>query len=402
MTEPRSGPANQGGQPGGYGPSASGPPAGSGQGNIGSGDMGRGSRGASSVGGSGQETEGSGLPDEGTRQGGLPDEGTRQGAAPSEGAAQGGGVKTRTTPAQATVPQQYGRERGIEGEAGAGTGLGARTAMIASAAGRAWPGVLLCGLGMIALGIMLLVWPAAALTLVAVLIGAAVLVAGLVKLFEGFTASNHSGGMRAGYIVIGLLAVLAGSYLLVHHALSLFLLAFVTGLFFIVHGVADIGAAISGNVPARTLRAVLGVFSCAAGIIMLVWPALTLVLLLTIVAAWLLLYGLMAGGLAYSLRKASKEGSAGAAKGAPSFRRKKLATSTRLAGRLPGQSYIGQHSGGSARNQWSGRSHRFMLIGGTAVSRAGGVTADQVDGPERLPAAGSRHRASGKPSSGAS
>ena len=313
MTEPRSGPANQGGQPGGYGPSASGPPADSGQGNMGSGDMGRGSRGASSVGGPGQETGGSGLPDEGTRQG----------AATGEGTTQGGGVKTRTTPAQATVPQQYGpqAERATEGEAAAGTGLGARTAMIASAAGRAWPGVLLCGLGMIALGIMLLVWPAAALTLVAVLIGAAVLVAGLVKLFEGFTASNHSGGMRAGYIVIGLLAVLAGSYLLVHHALSLFLLAFVTGLFFIVHGVADIGAAISGNVPARTLRAVLGVFSCAAGIIMLVWPAITLVLLLTIVAAWLLLYGLMAGGLAYSLRKASKEGTAGAAKGAPSFRR---------------------------------------------------------------------------------
>ena len=50
MTDPRSGPANQGGQPGGYGPS-SGPPADSGQGNIGSGNMGRGNRGASSVGG---------------------------------------------------------------------------------------------------------------------------------------------------------------------------------------------------------------------------------------------------------------------------------------------------------------------------------------------------------------
>jgi uncharacterized membrane protein HdeD (DUF308 family) len=321
MTEPRSGPANQGGQPGGYGPSGSGPPADSGQGNMGSGDMGRANRGASSVGGPGQETGGSGLPDEGTRQG----------AASGEGATQGGGVRTRTTPAQATVPQQYGppAERAMEGEAAAVPGLGARTAMIAGAAGRAWPGVLLCGLGMIALGIMLLVWPAAALTLVAVLIGAAVLVAGLVKLFEAFTASNHSGGMRAGYIAIGLLAVLAGTYLMLHHALSLFLLAFVTGVFFIAHGVADIGAAISGDVPGRTLRAVLGVFSCAAGIIMVVWPAISLALLVTLVAAWLLFYGLVLGGLAYSLRKASKEGTGGAAKGAPSFRRRKVAASAR-------------------------------------------------------------------------
>jgi len=321
MTEPRSGPANQGGQPGGYGPSASGPPADSGQGNMGSGNVGRGNRGASSVGGPGQEMGGAGRPDEGTRQ---------TGATPSEGATEGG-VKTRTSQAQATVPQQYGpqAERPAEGETAGMPGAGPRASMIAGAAGRAWPGVVLCALGMIALGIMLLVWPAAALTLVAVLIGAAVLVAGLVKLFEAFTASNHSGGMRAGYIAIGLLAVLAGTYLMLHHALSLFLLAFVAGVFFIAHGVADIGAAISGDVPGRTVRAVLGVFSIAAGIIMVVWPAITLVLLVTLVAAWLLFYGLMLGGLAYSLRKASKEGTAGEAKGAPSFRRRKLAPSAR-------------------------------------------------------------------------
>jgi len=328
MTDPRSGPANQGGQPGGYGPSSSGPPADSGQGNMGSSDigrgsrdMGRGSRGASSVGG----------PSQGPSQEPSQDEAMRQtGAAPGEADTQGGGVKTRTTPAQATVPQQYGRqaERPTEAEAAEMPGAGLRAAMIAGAAGRAWPGVALCALGMIALGIMLLVWPAAALTLVAVLIGAAVLVAGLVKLFEAFTASNHSGGMRAGYIAIGLLAVLAGTYLVLHHALSLFLLAFVAGVFFMAHGVADIGAAISGNVPGRTLRAVLGVFSVAAGIIMVVWPAITLVLLLTLVAAWLLLYGLVLGGLAYSLRKASK-GGAGEAKAAPSFRRRKLAESAR-------------------------------------------------------------------------
>ncbi len=314
MTEPRSGPANQGDQPGGYGP-----PAGSGQGDLGSGDMGPRDRGASSAGGPGQE------------MGGFPDEAQRRaGATSGEEATQRGGIKTRTSPTQATVPQQYGpqAERGVETEAAATPGIGAESVMIAAAAGRAWPGVFLCGLGLIALGVMLLVWPHAALTLVAVLIGAAVLVAGLVKLFEGFTASNYSGAMRAGYIVIGLLAVLAGTYLLVHHAVSLFLVAFVTGLFFIVHGIADIGAASSGHVAGRTLRAVLGIFSIAAGIAMLVWPSITLVLLLTIVAAWLLLYGLMLCALAVSLRKASKEGTAGAAKGGPSFRRRKMATST--------------------------------------------------------------------------
>jgi len=322
MTEPRSGPANQPGQPGGSWPPASRPPAGMGQGNTGASSTGASDRDQGSTGAS---ASGPRQPDTGfDRDTGIRESGrATQGEAQGEGTAQGeGGVKTRTQPAQATVPQQYGRqaERGTEAEA---AGVPAEGGMIAAAAGRAWHGVLLCALGMLALGIMLLVWPRAALTLVAVLIGAAVIVAGIVKLHEAFTASNHSGGMRAGYVAIGLLAIIVGSYLLLHHALSLFLLAFVTGVFFIAHGVADIGAAVSGHVPGRTLRAVLGVLSIAAGIVMVVWPAISLVLLLTIVAAWLLCYGLVLGGLAYHLRKASREGGVGKAEGAPSVKAKR-------------------------------------------------------------------------------
>jgi uncharacterized membrane protein HdeD (DUF308 family) len=281
---------------------------------MGSGDMSRGSTGASSASGPGQEAGGGG-------------------ATPGEGAGtQEGGTKTRTSAPQATVPQQYGpptERAGMETEATVIAGAGDR--MIATAAGKAWPGVLFGGLGMIALGVMLLVWPAASLTIGAILIGAAILVSGIVKLFEGFTASNLSGGMRAGYIAIGLLAVLAGVYLLVHHAFSLFLLAFVAGVYFIAHGVTEIGVGISGHVPARTARIVLGVVSIAAGIIMVVWPAISLALLLTVVAAFLLFYGLVLCGLAYSLNKASKGGKAGAARHAPSFmqRKKKVAAAAR-------------------------------------------------------------------------
>jgi uncharacterized membrane protein HdeD (DUF308 family) len=284
-----------------------------GQGNMGSGDMDRGSTGASSAGGSGQGAGGGGAT-----------------SGESVGT-EGGDVKTRTSTPQATVPQQYGppaERAGMETEATAIAGAGDR--MVAAAAGRAWPGVLFGGLGMIALGVMLLVWPAASLTIGAILIGAAVLVSGVVKLFEGFTASNMSGGMRAGYIAIGLLAIFLGCYLLVHHALSLFLVAFVAGVYFIAHGVTEIGVGISGHVPARAARIVLGVFSIAAGIVMVVWPAISLVLLLTVVAAFLLFYGLVLCGLAYSLNKASKAGTGGAKRHAPSFsKKKKVAASAR-------------------------------------------------------------------------
>jgi uncharacterized membrane protein HdeD (DUF308 family) len=238
-----------------------------------------------------------------------PAEATGRSRGPGSTAAPQAGSPAGAVPQQ-YEPQQYGEPYQEEpGTGSEGTAMRG-DALLATAARQSWPAVLVGGVGLIALGVILLVWPHASLTVVAVLIGAALVVSGLVRLYEGFTASNQSGGMRAAYVVVGLLAILAGLYCLRHHALSLFLVAFVTGVYFIAHGISDIGIAASVPVPGRGLRAVLGVFSLAAGIIMVIWPAITVVLLLTIVAAWLLFYGLMLCGLAFSLHKAGRSAAA--------------------------------------------------------------------------------------------
>jgi uncharacterized membrane protein HdeD (DUF308 family) len=227
-------------------------------------------------------------------------------------------TRQETTSAGTSVPQQAGQapsERGGYGRQAYGTeqyGQDYRTgaspggAMLAKAADTSWMVLLLGALGMIGLGIALLVWPSASLFVVAILIGAALVVSGAVRLFEGFTATDRSGGARAGYVVIGLLAILAGIYCLRHHALSVFLVAFVAGVYFVAHGIADIGASLSPELPGRGMRAVLGIFSIAAGLVLVIWPGITLVLLLTIMAAWLLFYGCVLGALAFGVRKQAK------------------------------------------------------------------------------------------------
>jgi len=231
---------------------------------------------------------------------------------PSAPGGSSSGASTHATAPPRAVPQQYEpQQSGPQAEIAGGAGAARADTVLAAAARQSWPVVLLGALGMIALGVILLVWPHASLTVVAILIGAAIVVSGLVKLYEGFAARQESGGMRTAYVVVGLVAVLAGLYCLRHHALSLFLVAFLVGVYFIVHGVSDIGVALSGRVPSRGLRAALGIFSLAAGIIMVVWPAITVVLLLTIVAAWLIFYGIMLAMLAFGLRRLGKSASAG-------------------------------------------------------------------------------------------
>ena len=284
MTDPRSNPA---GSPGTQGGGAN--PPGSG--------------------GGGRRRSGRGLFHRGS--------GSGQSSAGSE-AASGVGTATRTTPST-SVPQQSGQPSGPEyirteysqsqasvyGEVTYGR-ADPTPNMLAKAARQSWAVVAVGALGLIALGIMLLVWPNVSLTIVAILIGAALCVAGAVRLYEGFTAhGGESGGMRAAYIVIGLLAVVVGIYCLRHHALSLFLLAFVTGVYFILQGIAELGAAASAA-SGRGLRTILGLFSIAAGLVLVIWPSISLVLLFTIMGAWLLFYGLVLGGLAFSLRKSAK------------------------------------------------------------------------------------------------
>ena len=168
---------------------------------------------------------------------------------------------------------------------------------------KAWLVVLAAAVGVVAAGILLLAWPSATLTIVAILLGVSLLVSGLLRLFDGFTARESSGGMRAAYIVIGLVAILVGLYCLRHRDVTIFLLALTVGAFWIIHGVTDLAvAATSGPMPGRGLRAAGGLFGLAAGIIVLFWPGISLLLLLTILGAWLLFYGVLLAVLAFRLR----------------------------------------------------------------------------------------------------
>ncbi len=128
------------------------------------------------------------------------------------------------------------------------------------------------------------------------------------RLVDGITARSDSGGMRAADIIIGILAIVAGLYCLKHHSLTIVVLALVIGAYWIIHGVGDlVVAASAGPVPGRGLKVVGGLFSMAAGFIILFWPGISLVLLLTIMGAWLLFYGVVLAGLALRMRKDSRE-----------------------------------------------------------------------------------------------
>jgi uncharacterized membrane protein HdeD (DUF308 family) len=204
---------------------------------------------------------------------------------------------------------------GLDGEAtpygpdaaGAASGPGLYERQTALAWAQAWQVAMLVAVVTFALGVILLVWPQATLIVVAALLGAALLVTGIFRLIHGLTAHDATGGMRAAYVIIGLLAALAGLYCLRHISVTVVLLAFIVGVFWTLHGIVDLSvAATSGPGTGRGLRAVTGAASLAAGLIVMFWPTISLKILLWVMGIWLLAYGVMLAVMAFQIRHAAR------------------------------------------------------------------------------------------------
>lgn len=177
---------------------------------------------------------------------------------------------------------------------------------------QAWQVIMVAAVATLVIGVILLAWPKATVVVVAVLIGAALLVTGIIRLIHGFTGPAASGGTRAAYIIIGLLAALAGLYCLRHISVTVVLLAFIVGVFWTLHGIVDLIAALTGEPGSgRGLRALAGGLSLAAGLIVMFWPAVSLSVLVFVIGIWLVVYGAMMALTAWEVRRAARALAAG-------------------------------------------------------------------------------------------
>lgn len=175
---------------------------------------------------------------------------------------------------------------------------------------RTWQAVLAAAGLTFVLGLILLIWPGETVVVAAVLIGVALLVTGILKLVQGITASDESGAKRIAYVIIGILAALAGLYCLRHLGVTAALLAFIVGLFWAVHGIADIVVALTGpRGQARLLLGVIGALSLLAGLLVMFWPAVSLTILVAIVGIWLVCYAVLLAFLAFQLRAVDRAAS---------------------------------------------------------------------------------------------
>ncbi|WP_269859299.1 HdeD family acid-resistance protein [Streptomyces sp. RPT161] len=172
-------------------------------------------------------------------------------------------------------------------------GSGPTGAFLTALGNSAWQVLLTAGLAAVALGVCVLLWPAATLLVVAVLFGIYLLVSGVFQLAGAFS-THVPGQLRVLSFVTGALCVLLGLICFRGPAQSLLLLALWIGFGWLLRGIMLTAVALSHHeLPARGWQAFLGIITLLAGIVLIVEPFRSIATLTLVTGIWLVVLGVV-------------------------------------------------------------------------------------------------------------
>jgi uncharacterized membrane protein HdeD (DUF308 family) len=169
--------------------------------------------------------------------------------------------------------------------------------------GRSWIWVLAFGIITLAIGVLALAWPGRTLIVVAVVFGAQLIVMGIFRFIAAFAVEDLSAGSRVLLALLGVLSLIIGLYAVRHILITLLALVLLLGIFWVVSGTVELFTALSHRqMHGRGWTAFMGILSILAGIVVLIYPSISLLVLAVVLGIWLLVFGVMQISLAFRIR----------------------------------------------------------------------------------------------------
>lgn len=175
---------------------------------------------------------------------------------------------------------------------------------VLEAVGRSWGWLLMLGVFTLLFGVVLLVWPGKTLVVIAVFLGFYLLLSGIFQIVAGFATTGLDGGMRALAIVAGIVSVLLGLFAFRSITHSVALLVLLIGFGWLFRGLVRMIAAIADKTTvARGWQIAEGLLGALAGVVILVWPAPSLQVLAWVSGVIFVLLGLIEVFAAFKVRR---------------------------------------------------------------------------------------------------
>ena len=173
--------------------------------------------------------------------------------------------------------------------------------------GRSWGWVLAFGIVSVVLGIMVLAWPQATVALIAILFAIQLIVAGIFSIVRAFSADDST-GMRVFVGILGVFAILVGLALLKNTFQTVEVMVIILGIYWVAHGIAELFGGFSGpKRQGRGWQIFKGAVTIIAGLVILLYPEMSLTLLVTIGGIWLVVMGGLEIIAAFMLRSSARK-----------------------------------------------------------------------------------------------
>ncbi len=181
---------------------------------------------------------------------------------------------------------------------------------------RHWWVIGLRGLAAILFGVLAFVWPGMTLAVLVLLFGAYALVDGVLTLIAAFRGGVQH---RIVMLVEGVVSVLAGLAAFVWPGLTALVLLYIIAFWAIVTGVLEIVAAIRvRRAISNELGLVIGgVLSVVFGVVLLIAPGAGALAVIFLIGAYAVVFGIALLGLAWRLREHHQSAIGGAPLGGP-------------------------------------------------------------------------------------
>lgn len=167
-----------------------------------------------------------------------------------------------------------------------------------------WWALLLRGLVALLFGILTFIWPGISLTALVLLFGAYALVDGLFTVIAALRAPE---GYKRWWVLLleGIFGIIAGLLAFVWPSITALVLLYLIAAWAIVTGVFEIAAAIRlrKEITGEWLLALSGVLSVVFGVLLVAWPGAGALAVLWLIGAYAILFGALLIALALRLRK---------------------------------------------------------------------------------------------------
>ena len=169
---------------------------------------------------------------------------------------------------------------------------------------RTWWMLAVRGVAAVIFGLLALIWPQITLLALVLVFGAYALVDGAFSLVAAARGRELAGGSRGWLILEGLLGIAAGIVAIVWPDITALALLWVIAAWAVVTGVLEIVAAIRLRrvLDNEWLLIVAGALSVAFGLILIIWPGSGAIGLVWLIGIYAIAFGIVLLGLALRLR----------------------------------------------------------------------------------------------------